>query len=66
MNVGELKNFLKNYSDDLIVTTNRRDLSETSEEVNIIFQAEGLMTRGNRIKNEEQLVIVTNIGRCIY
>jgi len=66
MNVGELKNFLKRYDDNLIVTTNRRDLSETSEEVEVLIQAEGLMVRGNRLKNEEQLVIVTNIGRAIY
>jgi hypothetical protein len=66
MNVGELKKFLNRYDDNLIVTTNRRDLSETSEEVNIIFQATGLVARNNRLKEEDQLVIVTNIGRGIY
>jgi len=66
MNVGELKKFLNNYSDDLPVTTNRRSLSEISDEVDVVVQATCLMAHDNRVSERDQLVIVTNIGKCIF
>ena len=65
MNVGELKKFLNNYSDDLPVTTNRRSLSEISDEVEVVVQATCLMAHDNRVSEREQVVIVTNIGHFI-
>lgn len=66
MTVGVLKKFLNNYSDDLPVTTNRRSLSEISDEVDVVVQATCLMAHDNRVSERDQLVIVTNIGKCIF